>query len=302
MSRALGIPTLLLLFFSFPVGRAPGQKAKGQEDTATSDLQKEVARLREELAQYAEEMKRLEESIRLAGQRPDEVAAAGRRIYRASCMACHGARGDGKGPGAGPLSPQPRDFGRGTFKWRSTPTGSLPLDSDLYRTVSEGVPGTSMPSWKKLLSPEERWAAIQYVKLFSNRFVTEKPDEPLPITREPPSTPESIARGRAIYASSKCSECHGDSGKGDGPASPTLRDDTGAPSKAFDFTRGEFRCGSKNADIYKTFSTGLDGTPMPGYADVILEKERWALVHYVRSLTRERSFLDYFLRRPTDPW
>ncbi len=93
-------------------------------------------------------------------------SAQGRRIYLTHCAVCHGERGDGQGPGAARLETKPRDFTSGLFKFRSTPSGALPLDRDLYRTLSEGIHGTSMIP-QTHLSEDERWAVIQYIKRFS---------------------------------------------------------------------------------------------------------------------------------------
>jgi mono/diheme cytochrome c family protein len=71
-------------------------------------------------------------------------------LYRKHCVQCHGITGDGFGPAASLLSPYPRDFRRGTFKFKSTPVGSKPLHSDLIRTVSNGIPGTAMPAFSTL--------------------------------------------------------------------------------------------------------------------------------------------------------
>lgn len=51
-----------------------------------------------------------------------------------------------------------------------------------------------------------------------------------------------------------------------------------------DFTTGVFRGGSDRKDLYYRFTTGLDGSPMPAYADNASDPERWALVDYVKSL------------------
>jgi mono/diheme cytochrome c family protein len=302
--KARATPASLLAALAL-LGAASAQDsppAPSQEPPSARELEQEIERLRAELERTAGRVKELERRAGEASRPPEEIEAEGRRIYRSSCEACHGRRGDGKGPAAKALSPSPRNFVSGNFKWRSTPTGSLPLDSDLFQTVSEGVPGTSMPAWRKQLSAEERWAVVRYLKGFSPRFREEEPDEPIPIPEPRAATPQSIARGRAVYEQAKCGECHGASGKGDGPAAPTLRDAAGDPIEAFDFTRGDFRCGASERAIYRTFSTGLDGTPMPGYGDVLREDERFDLVHYVRSLTRERNVLDFLFRKSTEPW
>lgn len=243
--------------------------------------------------------------LSIGAAQPQEPLTAqqwdGRRVYRRVCAPCHGSQGDGKGLYTQPFFPKPRDLTKGVFKWRSTPSGSLPTDQDLFDTLTRGSRGTEMPSFKSLLSAEERWNVIAYIKSFSSRFSEEKPEEPISLPQEPPVTPESIARGKQVYQDNKCWECHGQKGKGDGPAAPTLKDDWNKPIQPFDFTRGMYRCGGKNKDIYRTFTTGLDGTPMPSYADSIPdENDRWALVYYCRSLERKRHGLDYLIHGNLD--
>ena len=62
--------------------------------------------------------------------RPDELKA-GQFIYERSCVSCHGPRGAGDGVAAPQLDPRPRDFTRGMFKFRSTPSGTMPTLDDL---------------------------------------------------------------------------------------------------------------------------------------------------------------------------
>ena len=70
-----------------------------------------------------------------------------------------------------------------------------------------------------------------------------------------------------------------------GPSAATLTDDLGKPIEPFNFTSGARpKCGDTDRDIYKIFMTGLDGTPMPSFADVIKPDEAWDLVHYLRTL------------------
>jgi cytochrome c553 len=59
--------------------------------------------------------------------------------YRRYCVGCHGDLGDGNGENAPWLDPKPRDFTLGIFKCRSTPTGTLPADQDLYDTIGRGL-------------------------------------------------------------------------------------------------------------------------------------------------------------------
>src|SRR5438132_2437867 len=105
--------------------------------------------------------------------RAAEDPALGERVYRENCTACHGEKGDGKGPQADRLKTKPRDFTGGIYKFRSTPSGSLPLDSDLARTIARGVRGTAMLAQLQL-SKEETEPVVQYLKSFSSRFQNEK--------------------------------------------------------------------------------------------------------------------------------
>jgi mono/diheme cytochrome c family protein len=212
---------------------------------------------------------------------------AGKQLYRRFCIGCHGRNGDGKGENAPYLADGilPRDFTLGLFKCRSTISGSLPLDSDLFETVGRGLVTTGMPSWGPL-TDQDRADLVAFIKTFSPRFEEEKPDKPIPIPAESADTPESQKRGEELYQKTlKCFECHGKSGRGDGPSAPTLRDNKGNPIPPYDFTTGSrFKCGATNADLYRIFMTGLDGTPMPAWSDWVSPDQGWDLVHYLRTL------------------
>ncbi len=211
-------------------------------------------------------------------------AKRGKELYGRYCIGCHGPRGDGEGENAAYVNPKPRDFTTGLFKCRSTPSGSIPLDSDLFDTVGRGVDTTAMPRWFPL-TPQERADLVAYVKSFSARFVEEKPDPPVKIPPETPATPESIQRGNEVYQTLKCFECHGAKGRGDGPSVSTLRDSKENPIVPYDFTIGtRFKCGESDSDLYRIFMTGLDGTPMPGYVNWVTPQQAWDLVHYLRTL------------------
>ena len=214
-----------------------------------------------------------------------DATAKGGKVYGRYCVSCHGPLGDGEGYAAQHLDPRPRNFTAGKFKWRSTPSGELPRDEDLLRTVTEGIYGTAMPSWYAL-SPTERRDVISYIKTFSPRFAHQRPTEPLRIPRQPPMTPESITAGAQVYERTQCAQCHGTGGRGDGPASTTLLDDWGRPIRAYDLTRGQLKCGGAPEDIYRVFMTGLNGAPMPSFADSLTPEEAWPLVHFIVSLRR----------------
>jgi cbb3-type cytochrome oxidase cytochrome c subunit/mono/diheme cytochrome c family protein len=215
----------------------------------------------------------------------------GKAIYERRCIGCHGVKGDGKGAAAIFLTTKPRVFTDGIFKLRSTPNGSLPTDADLYRTITMGIPGTAMPPWHEL-TEKERWYLVQYVKSFSDRFKDETPEPSIVIPPEPQNTPDSVARGKEVFKNMQCAECHGEAGKGDGPSAETLRDNWGNPIKPYDFTRGgQLKGGPAPRDLYRAFSTGLDGTPMPSFADSLTPDQRWDLVHFIMSLSEPGTYL-----------
>ena len=211
-------------------------------------------------------------------------ADSGKQDYRRWCIGCHGVYGDGNGENAQWIEPKPRDFTAATFKCRSTPTGTLPTDEDLYNAITRGFNTSNMPQWRPL-TPQTRADLIAYVKTFSPRWKTEKPATPITITPEPPVTIDSIARGKALFVKLECWKCHGPLGRGDGPSAATLTDSKDQPIKPYNFsTGGRLKCGETNADIYRDFMTGLDGTPMPSFADNIKPDEAWDLVHFLRTL------------------
>jgi len=218
--------------------------------------------------------------------RADENTRLGEQVYRQSCVACHGERGDGKGPEAHRMQTKPRDFTAGVYKFRSTPTGSLPLDQDIVRTIAKGVRGTSMLP-QLHLSADETWAVAQYLKTFSPRFKEATPIPPIPLPPRPPQNDTLIALGKNMYKEAGCAACHGVEGTGNGPSAGELKDVWGNPIRATDLTRKPFKSGSSTADLYRTLSTGLDGTPMPSYGDVLSPKETWAIAHYILSIAKD---------------
>ena len=216
-------------------------------------------------------------------------AKSGSHEFPRYCDGCHGARGDGKGTFAPFLDPRPRDYTMGVFKCRSTPTGTLPTDEDLYNTMTRGIVTAAMPSWASL-TPQARVDIIAYLKMFSPRFASEHPGTPITIPPEPEVTPERIKAGRDVFARVQCWKCHGVQGMANGPSAATLTDDLGRPIAPYNFTEGARpKCGDTDQDIYRIFMTGLDGTPMPSFADNIKPEEAWDLVFYLRTFMSQNS-------------
>lgn len=301
----------------------------------------------------------------------------GRNLYMKHCLHCHGVSGDGAGPTSVYLNPRPRDYRQGVFKFTSTISGIKASRADLHRTLDEGIPGTSMPSFKLLKKHElvaiveyVRWLAMrgEYEKLLAAELANdfslkayddrkaggEKGDDIIkelkelvkgPLVKDPKegeapfnttrgevadrlaemwnaaeeesnlvtpavartaSSPESIARGRALYASAKakCTDCHGLGGKGDGPQTITyqpkpggtrkyetrgLYDDWKEELKPRNLTLGQYRGGRRPVDLYRRIYAGIKGTPMPGASSSLKPEEIWDIVNYVLDVPYQRQ-------------
>jgi cytochrome c oxidase cbb3-type subunit I/II len=208
----------------------------------------------------------------------------GKALYQRYCIFCHGAEGDGRGDSAPYLDPKPRDFTKATFKCRSTPSGSLPLDSDLYDTITRGIHASGMPSWRPLLR-QERVDLVAYVKTFSPRFREEPPATAIQVPSEPPTSAESVQRGGELFQSMNCWLCHGKEGRGNGPSASSLTDSRNYPITPFDLTSGtRLKCGDSDQGIFRDLSTGLDGTPMPSFTSALKPDQMWDLVHFIATL------------------
>jgi mono/diheme cytochrome c family protein len=210
------------------------------------------------------------------------AAPDGKQLFNQNCTFCHGPQGTGDGPAARYLYPKPRDFTRGTFKIRSTPDGELPTDEDLFNTLTRGMPGSAMPSFA-FLSEADRRELVAHVKSLVTR-PHEGELKPIEVGKEPPQTPATIDEGKKLYAQMQCGKCHGETGKGDGPSAALLKDSWDYPIKVRDFTTGVYLGGPTDRDLYLRFTSGVNGTPMPSYAESLTDEQRWQLVHYVQSL------------------
>ncbi|MBI3820413.1 MAG: c-type cytochrome [Planctomycetes bacterium] len=231
-----------------------------------------------------------------AKQEPSTVQSKGQSLYIQNCAGCHGNDGRGDGPAAKYLNPKPRDFSTGLFKLTSTPQSELPTDEDLLRTITNGMPGSAMPSWELLSDPDRR-EVVTYIKTlvkfydedeqkWINRYEMGDVAKPVAIPEETQRSLESTARGKLAFRKAECFKCHGNDGRGDGQQAASLKDTLGFPIRPRDFTAGIFKGGNEPKDIFKRISTGLNGTPMPAHDQALTVAERWDLVHFILSLGR----------------
>ena len=213
----------------------------------------------------------------------------GKDVYLQNCLACHGVNGDGRGDAAGFLLPKPRNFVQANFRLRSTAPGNLPTDVDLFRAVSLGMPGTPMPPWKVMLNDNDRWAVVEYIKTFSTRFADTNEDRrTVAVFVTPPArNGVTLAEGKALFTKLACVNCHGESGRGDGPSAISLLDDSDCRIRPRDFGRpGAFKSGYATKEIVRTILTGFNGTPMVGFNGTVTETDAWKLAYYVETFAR----------------
>jgi len=220
----------------------------------------------------------------------DAQRASGKKIYDVNCSQCHGDKGDGEGIAYPFLLPKPRDFTSGKFKIRTTPSGSLPTTDDLKNIIRKGMPYTAMPAWPQF-TDQQLTDLVYYVKSFNADFAkAERQPEPIKIPSAPSASKDSIEKGQKLYGELGCARCHGELGRTDGISAPTLKDDWGHSIRPADLTRRwTFRGGSAREDIFRAFSTGLNGTPMPSFVDALNEEQRWDLANFVHSLSPSDS-------------
>lgn len=188
------------------------------------------------------------------------------------------------------MHPRPRAFrDNPAYKLRSSGTGELPLDDDLLRSITRGLPGSAMPGWPGLTDTDRRdlaaWLTTTTAEFTDPLYTPGRVPLPELATPMPPATADLLARGAQVYAEADCRKCHGDAGRGDGPSWMDQRDDAGLPTDPADLTRPDrFRGGATAADVFRALSTGLDGSPMASFADTVSVEDRQALAHHVLSL------------------
>ena len=179
-------------------------------------------------------------------------AQRGRALFDQYCVSCHGERGDGKGPNAAGLDPAPANFTDTQFIRGETPY-------DFYHVISLGKSHTAMPAWDGVLSIQERWDLVSYLW-----------------TLAPGAA--GLGDGQGIYLSS-CAGCHGATGNGQGAYSAVLM------KRAPDLSQPQSLARQADADLFAIASHGIAGSPMPSFARVLGEDERWKAVAFMRHLS-----------------
>ncbi|MGD9645205.1 MAG: cytochrome c [Pirellulales bacterium] len=324
-ARLLGVPAICLLPL---LGCEPAAEPKF---VASPELAALDAQLQQEVQKHLVAQTGTLARPKLLGADPEafggelklnEHLRRGAEVYRKNCQQCHGPSGDGAGPAAIYLSPKPRDYRKGIFKFTSTGYGNKPRRADLLRTVTHGVTGTSMPSFARL-EKKDLEAVIDYVLVLTHRGeletllavqadsegeLTDEAVEELaqsivdqwnsadeevvePATKMPPFSPETVAQGEAIFQKRECFKCHGRDGRGGLAGGIEVGVDAwGQKTAAADLTSGMLHGGNLPIDVYRRIYAGINGTPMPAFKDVLADDPdaTWYLVHFVLQLSDQR--------------
>ena len=174
----------------------------------------------------------------------------GAKLYSQECAPCHGTRGMGDGPQASQLPVPVAPIGLSDSSRQATP-------AEWYTLVTQGNLEKYMPPFANL-TDRQRWDVVAYTMSLS-------------------TTPELITQGKALYQKN-CTSCHGQSGKGDGPAVGKLS------SQPPDLTDQSLMAQASPSSLYQAITSGV-APDMPPYTSTLSESERWALTDYLRTLT-----------------
>ena len=84
-----------------------------------------------------------------------DAADAGGEVFHTNCEMCHGPQGHGDGPAGQSLEPKPRNLAK---------IQSTAGDGFLFWRIHEGKPGTSMVAWKGILTDEQIWQVVSFIR------------------------------------------------------------------------------------------------------------------------------------------
>lgn len=84
-----------------------------------------------------------------------DAAAAGAEVFKTNCESCHGPQGHGDGPAGAALDPAPKNLAD-----LQVTAG----DDYLYWRINTGKEGTSMVAWKGVLTDEQIWQAVAFIR------------------------------------------------------------------------------------------------------------------------------------------
>jgi len=215
----------------------------------------------------------------LAGLNKAPAIGNPQEIYQNLCMRCHGDKGDGHGQIAIYLDPYPRDFTNVGFMNTKT-------EKRFVESIKNGVGGTSMPAWGKVLNDEQIKGVLDYINQnFTKEARTDIKPRDVPEQNPVAMSQESVARGEGIYLQ-RCTGCHGRKADGKGANSLDIL------PRPRNLLNSEFVNQTSDRRMFEAILYGVQGTAMPPWIDYGLTKEDVGdLVNYIRSLNQNKKDL-----------
>lgn len=215
-------------------------------------------------------------TVYLAGRKtPVAATLTGKELYKEVCARCHGEKGDGLGPIAIYLDPSPRELTKTAFMT------SKPRDR-FKKSIAEGVAGTSMPPWAKVMSDGQIDSLLDYI---DTAFVKSKrpapKDRKLPETNPVAMSKESVQRGEGIFVA-RCGGCHGRKGDGKGPNSLDIL------PRPRNLRNTQFVNSVNDRRMFDSILYGVQGTAMPPWIDYGLnQNDVGDVVNFIRSMNKK---------------
>ncbi len=157
-------------------------------------------------------------------------------------------------------------------------TSGAPLSDGFYRMVAERPDLACHEDFTPPVADSRR--LVSYLAALRDRRPVAMLPRPAVFPPRPAPDPEL---GRDLYLT-HCATCHGETGRGDGPAAPFFESE-GRPRA---FRRGIYRSRSTptlptDEDLYSTITRGMPGSAMPPFSH-LPEDVRWHLVGHLKSL------------------
>ncbi len=197
-----------------------------------------------------------------------------KQLFMRLCQACHAAEGNGLGPIQPNLANFPRAFnGNATFFQQAD-------QQRLLKSIETGIPGTSMPGYKKIISAEQREQVLNLIfKAFIGIATTDKialPALPEHTAHLPEATIDTLFL-------EQCSRCHGVSGNGKGAESQQHL------PRPRNLTNSRYFAAFSDERIARAIQDGIPGTAMPAHVELLSTDETWGLTHKIRQLSRAKN-------------
>jgi mono/diheme cytochrome c family protein len=190
-------------------------------------------------------------NVELPSRRPS--VASGAAIYADKCVACHGAAGRGDGEQAAAIQSQ---FGAAPANLIADSIARASTPGEWFGVISAGRLENGMPPFSGSLSVDDRWDVIAYVWSLG-------------------ASEDELAAGAAIYAE-RCVQCHGQTGKGDGPQAESGLFDRSEVSAYLDVAPGEW-------------DAALETRHVPSFSGKLNGAERSAVIDYLRSFSYDTA-------------